>query len=549
MLKLKPAIVLCLFIGTLPMLNGCDPKEEKTAQDYALGEVRVNPAGVFPITKEPTTLRVMVMDNNRVENFATNEFTKWLEEKTNIHIEWEVVPDKNAQQKLNIALASGDYPDVFLGLGVKPVQQALYGKDGVFLPMNHWIEQYGVETKPMLEQAPYVKEIITAPDGNIYSLPLVNECYHCTQSNKMWINQSWLTKLGLQVPTTTEAFEAVLQAFKEKDPNGNGKADELPLVSATNAPSGTIESFLMESFVESDGNYMFIKDGRIQVAYNQPGWKQGLMYLHSLYSKGLIAQQSFTQDRIQLRLLGENPSAVLIGAIPAQNPTVFNTLEGNRWKDYVTVPPLRGPGGWRTAEYNPYRSVSPGSFIITDKAKNPEAAFRLADLLYSDEATFRGIIGRPEKEWTRASSTDMGMDGNPAVWKQLVNFGKLQNAHWSQTGPSFRTSRWRLSQAIDPNNPLEDVLYRETKNNYEPYRLDVVKVVPPLFFTTEQAEELDTLTKSIEDYRNETVARSIIGDLNIEKEWDHYLQTLDKLNVKRYLQIYQEAYDTKMKRG
>ena len=32
--------------------------------------------------------------NPLVENFETNDFTKWYEEKTNVHIEWEVVPSR-----------------------------------------------------------------------------------------------------------------------------------------------------------------------------------------------------------------------------------------------------------------------------------------------------------------------------------------------------------------------------------------------------------------------------------------------------------------------
>jgi putative aldouronate transport system substrate-binding protein len=35
--------------------------------------------------------------------------------------------------------------------------------------------------------------------------------------------------LGLPEPTTTTEFYNTLKAFKEKDPNGNGKADEIPL--------------------------------------------------------------------------------------------------------------------------------------------------------------------------------------------------------------------------------------------------------------------------------------------------------------------------------
>ena len=35
------------------------------------------------------------------------------------------------------------------------------------------------------------------------------------------------------MPTTTEEFRAVLKAFVEGDPNGNGKADEIGLTGAT----------------------------------------------------------------------------------------------------------------------------------------------------------------------------------------------------------------------------------------------------------------------------------------------------------------------------
>ena len=50
---------------------------------------------------------------------------------------------------------------------------------------------------------------------------------------KIWINQTWLDNLGLDVPTTTEELYTVLKAFKENDPNGNGIQDEYPLVGGT----------------------------------------------------------------------------------------------------------------------------------------------------------------------------------------------------------------------------------------------------------------------------------------------------------------------------
>ncbi|NQX67097.1 extracellular solute-binding protein [Paenibacillus alba] len=538
----KGLTALVAITASLALLSACADSGQKGAdpKTEAGGDDQVTAAGVFPITKEKTTLRVMVKGSSIVENFATNEFTKWLEEKTNIHIDWEVAPEKTFAEKLNVSLASGDYPDVLLNMSVTPVQQSIYGKDGVFIPLNPYIDKYGVEMKKMFEQVSYVKDLITMPDGKIYSVPQVNDCYHCSLGQKMWINQTWLDKLGLKMPETTDEFYQVLKAFKEKDPNGNGKADEIPLVGATNGPSSTLDLFLTSAFIEKDFNLKFVKDGKIQVAYNQPEWKESLKYIHKLFAEGLISPQSFTQDRNQLKQMGMNPEIPIAGAIASQNQTVFVDADNPRFKDYVSVPPLKGPSGIRSTAYNPY-AVSTGQYVITNKAKNPAAAFRMADLLLSEEATLRSTQGRPDQEWVRPAQGELGVNGKQAKWKPIATFGKLQNIHWAQAGPSLRTNDLRLSVVADPKNSLELILYNETKK-YEPYATDPSKIVPPLFFTNEQAEELSTLEKTLTDYRTEFFAKTVTGSLDIDKEWNNYLSTLDKMNIKRYLEIYQQAY-------
>ncbi|MEK3912236.1 ABC transporter substrate-binding protein [Paenibacillus sp. FSL H7-0331] len=544
-MKKRLTVLLSVTTSLALLASACStpnkPEGNAAGNKEAGSSDQVTEAGVFPITKEKTTLKVMVKGSSIVENFATNEFTKWLEDKTNIHIDWEVAPEKTFQEKLNVSLASGDYPDVLLNMSVSPIQQSIYGKDGVFIALNPYIDKYGVEMKKMFQQVDYAKGLMTMPDGNIYSVPQVNECYHCALGQKMWIYKPWLDKLGLKMPTTTDEFYQVLKAFKEKDPNGNGKPDEIALVGATNGPSSTLDLFLTGSFLEKDFNLRFVKDGKVQVAYNQLEWKEALKYMNKLYAEGLIAPQSFTQDRNQLKQMGLNPEIPIAGVIASQNQTVFVDVDSPRFKDYVSIPPLKGPAGVRSTAYNPY-AVSTGQFVITNKTKNPAAAYRLADLLLSEEATLRSTQGRPDQEWVRPAQGELGLNGKQAVWKPIVTFGKLQNIHWAQSGPSLRTNEWRLSVAADPKNPLEIILYNETKDNYFPYKIDVSKIVPPIFFTNEQAEELANLEKTITDYRTEFFAKAVTGALDIDKEWNNYLATLDKMNLKRYLDIYQQAY-------
>ena len=66
------------------------------------------------------------------------------------------------------------------------------------------------------------------PDGNLYTLPQIDG-YRPKCVNVMMINQTWLDKLGLEKPTTLGELKDVLIAFRDKDPNGNGKQDEIAI--------------------------------------------------------------------------------------------------------------------------------------------------------------------------------------------------------------------------------------------------------------------------------------------------------------------------------
>src|SRR5690606_12840590 len=181
-----------------------------TAQDVTL-----SPPGEFPIVSEPVTLRVLMLGHPIVEDFQTNLFTEWYTNRTGIQVEFTVAPPSEEREILNLTLASGELPDVIVGFTIDPSMLAIYGAQGTFLPLNDLIEEQGYYIKEVFEGSPQVKPLITSPDGNIYGLPQVNECFHCFYSQKMWINQTWLDNLNLELPQTTEEFFNVLMAFKE----------------------------------------------------------------------------------------------------------------------------------------------------------------------------------------------------------------------------------------------------------------------------------------------------------------------------------------------
>ncbi|GAC1544342.1 MAG: extracellular solute-binding protein [Herpetosiphon sp.] len=509
------------------------------------------PAGMFPLTPQKITLRVAIPGNPQVEDFGTNAFTKWYEQQTNVHIEWLTLPTADeGLAKLNLMLSSGDYPDVIMGFrNISPAQLQVYGQQGIFLPLNDLIEKSGPNIKKAFAQYPKGKEVSTASDGKIYGLPEINDCYHCSMAQKLWIYKPWLDKLGLKLPETTDELYQVLKAFKEKDPNGKG--NEIPLTTSKigDGWNNSFDAYFMNSFLLNPVTRLVLNGGKVDVTYNKPEWREGLRYLRRLAKDGLLDPNSFTQDTPQLKRLGQSTPPI-IGALTWGHPGAIGTIEdkdGAYVNRFVTVPPVKGPNGFHVQPSDPYAPFQVGRYIITKAAKNPEVALRWADGFYQQEIELDAYFGLKGVGWDWAKPGEKGINGKPALFDVLKTWGNTQNDQWSQTNPSYRSSDWRLGQAS--NNPweYETFLFRETAK-LEPYKQDPNVSVPPLYFSQEQAQESGQLDTALTKYVNEMLARFVTGDADIETGWANYLQTLDQTGLPRYLQIQQSAYDAKYKK-
>lgn len=516
------------------------------------------PQQTFPLVSEPTTLRVLIPSNPTVQDFATNEFTAWFEEWTGVTVEWEVVPAATTAERdasLNLRLASGDYPDVLMNFYPTPTVTQIYGQQGVFQNLNDLIAEHGVFTKRAFEAYPSAQVAATAADGNIYALPQVNDCYHCSMSQKLWINRQFMDTLGLETPTTTEDYAEVLRQFLAGDPNGNGQADELPLSGSTVIWHGFLDHYFMNSFIYHPGNKLrlIVQDGQVTPIYTQDAWRGGTKYLAGLYAEGLVDPELFTRDRDQLRAIGDGSGADTsrIGSVPAGWFGEFTSYDPEGvglWAEYATQPPLEGPAGVRYAGFNPYASSSNGAFIITDKCENPELAFKWGDALGHIEATTRSIHGVKARDWAWANEGDLGINGEQAIWRSITDIANVpsQNAHWSQAGPSFRSSDYRLGQYVPPELAefdIEVILYNQTRGNYEPYMQPAEMTLPPLYFGQDAAQFVAEVTPTIEAYVDETFSRAVTGQIDIEAEWENYLASLESMGLAQFVSAHQEVYD------
>ena len=361
--------------------------------------VTMSANGEYPIVSEKVTYTVMAPQTNYILDLQTNAYTQWLEEKTNVHIDYETVPEAALTEKVNLSLASSEIPDAYLSCNLDSASQVKYGKEGVFIDLAPLIEKYGYEIPKAYEANSLLPGAVTTPDGEIYALAGINECYHCLYCGRAWINQTWLDNLGLDYPETTEEFVNVLRAFKEQDANGNGDPnDEIPMLGISGMWRASCYDFLLGSFVYNDfTDRLSVENGTVNYVANTEEFREGLRFIRSLIEEELIDPVSLTITEDEAHVLTGGDVAT-VGV--ATGMAYWNVLSAND-EEYIGLSPLEGPNGVRNAFVRATGIVA-GQFAITNKAENPEILFRWADAQFSEEATYFSSWGPEGEGWEKA---------------------------------------------------------------------------------------------------------------------------------------------------
>jgi putative aldouronate transport system substrate-binding protein len=542
-------LTITLIIGSLAgckkSVQNVAPNSSKDSAATSSGGTGVSAKGVLPITKEKTELTVFLDQSPTVESYDTNKFTQYLEQQTNVHVNWQLVPSKDKTQKLNVLLASGGkLPDVFMG-GVPNETLVEYASQGTFIPLNKYIDTQSEYFVKILQETPGLKELLTAPDGNIYSLQNVSKSIPNAYSRRMWINEQWLKNLGLKMPTTTQEFKDVLIAFKNQDPNKNGKKDEIPMMGSTNGWNTWFDYFIMNSFIEYNNrdNPYNVVNGKIVPAYDKEEYRNGLRYLKSLVSEGLYDPVSFTQDINQLKQQFENESSALIGAVPSGGPNSHANMAGKRYREYAAVPPLKGPNGLQLASYNPYTYIMYGNtFVITKDCKVPEVAFKWADFMYNRDVAMRSRLGEPGTDWVPAAQGKVDLENKPALFRPILLWGNPQKSHWENHNPTIEDFADKGERSDDPYE-LQRYLFEATNNSYKPYTPAMDTIIPPMIYTADDSKRLNEINTPLKTYIAECRDKFVTGKMDLDKDWDNYLSQLKKIGYEEVVKIMQARYD------
>ena len=325
-------------------------------------------------------------------NWETNLFFERMEARTGLKLSLHQYTDRAAwTQAKQDMLAGGEMPDMLFKAEMSVAETRAMYQAGKIIDLKPYIAEYMPNLSALLAAHPEWERAITLEDGVIAALPMINELQN---NNVMWINRTWLETLGKAVPTTVEELTEVLRAFRDKDPNGNGKRDEIPVCFM-----GMWDlRFLGHAFGLVANDYYVYQDeaGQVQSILTQEKNRAFLEWLHLLWEEELLWHTGFSTTDT-LRMVTDKDATMTYGLFLA--PTPLTLLPAKALDEYALLMPLEYEGQQRYRDL--MGDVARGAFAVTTACQDIPAALRWVDYLYGEEGCMLAQAGEEGVEYAR----------------------------------------------------------------------------------------------------------------------------------------------------
>ncbi|GHV86710.1 ABC transporter substrate-binding protein [Spirochaetia bacterium] len=532
----------------------------------------------------PVTLVIGMKTSQFITDFENNYLTKYLENQFNYSLDFYMLPSDGNETRTKIALlvASNELPDIVIPNGDLTGEAILdYGTQNAFLPLEKYYNDPSIASnfaKLPAEDKTLILNSMTSADGHMYSLPRFEpEVWNFTP-HRYYINKAWLDKLGLKAPSTTAELKDVLIAFRDRDPNGNGRKDEIGAAGFFDGGYGeNITAAFINSFIFYNRNQLSLdSSGRTVTApFTDPAFRRALVYMNDLYKEGLFSASTFTTNQQEFRaLLNTQPSVVGLATLGSHTgtwPTAvkdgFSSIDYNpNFAEMDIIPPLKGPDG---IAYTPYQDYVPTAAAqISAKTKFPEQAFKLMESFLDPEIGLIARYGEENVDWSRKPEDIAKSNPNPwvvmGVFPAITRVGLPDRNTWSAPNAQiWRNQNPRYANiemgatggtipvpGAPPYNPdslanrLHPYNYLNYASNHPQY------VLPALQYTVEEAAKIAETVTNINDYVQQSTAEFATGvrDINNDGQWNAYLRELDNIGLKQWVSTAQTVYDRQRSR-
>lgn len=456
---------------------------------------------------------------------------------TNIHlidatIGANTLTDENSgkTEALNLMLASGKIPDIVGSSRLKDFVNQ-YGPEGAFTPLNDLIEEHAPHLKAFFDKNPKIKAAVSAADGNMYYIPYLPDGKY---GRAYFIRHDWLDKLKLKSPENVDELKKTLEAFRDLDPNGNGKKDEIPYF-ARQWPELIRLVTLWDGRSSGSDTYhdFLVTDGKLEHPYAGEGYRDGISNLAQWYKEGLIDAEVFTRGSSSRDyLLSEDLGGMThdwFASTSGYNTTLKDKVPGFAFKAFA---PPASISGKRIEEHRRI-PIKPDGWAIGHTNKHPIETIKYFDFWFSPEGRRLANFGVEGKQYNVE-------DGEAIFTKEILTNGKPLNNQLYAVGAQLQARGYYQDYNYEKQWSNKFALEGIALYDQGDYLINQFLGVA---FDKKEQKVYDKYWPSIRDLMLERQQAWILGTGNVVEDWDAYLKQLNKMGLDKVLVAMQSAYD------
>lgn len=510
-----------------------------------------------------STFKIGLCTNALIEDYDTNAFTKWIEEQSGYNVEFQFFSTQSSEAKSQVAtmIAAGEpLPDIIWGVDFGREVYTEYGDDGYFLDLKEYFDDKDGVAKafwerfdilPEYDQEKALRNMVNPASGAMYVLPTLQYSEIDVMDYMMCINKEWLDKLGLSMPTNLDELYNVLVAFRDRDPNGNGLKDEIPMI-GNSGLSGDVVNYLINQFIYyNDSKFFNIENGKLTTPFTSNEYREGLKYANKLVSEGLLSPLSITTGGTTLKgyicpptdASGNiNKSDMIVGCffghptivIEPNNPAAYSYVAMNYWNRCVIND-----------------NLSDYQVFITEDCENPDGAWNFLMNFYTEEAANRLRYGEKGVDWDDADENTTSFIGYKAQIKVLNQvLAQQNNSIWGSIHGTVMYYAENEVTQIENVSEWQDHLNKQFTALHDNYfgaaeKYNPKELLSAVVYTTEEHEQYDMTISNCKAHINNSRTSFVTGTLNPNKDsdWNEYLSKLNELGLSTWQSLAQKAYD------
>lgn len=366
-----------------------------------------------------------------------------INEKFDINLNVEYVPE-GSTEKVNVAMASGDFPDIVTGAyGTTATQSWI--ENGMVISLNPYIDKYPA-LKAWLEEYAW-----SAVDGQYYGLPFITQ--YSVANTLIGMRGDWLEKLGLSYPTNLEEMKDVLYAFTYNDPDGDGQQNTYGFSDVK--PVANF-NWVFYAYGRQYGDYELNADGEVIPFFEHESFIPAMTYIKELWDAGVIDPEFVLNDSSKLEekffqgKIGAMPHAMYRHVARLENSTRALFPEATL---VYGLPPV-GPDG---KSYGLSAAGRSGFMTcVTAACKDPEKAVAFLDFMVSAEGNdlvrlgIEGIHYTQNGDEITLNEEERAKDAfSPNGWAHALAWGSLYWPLESGYMPANDPSRDRALESVN----------------------------------------------------------------------------------------------------